>query len=334
MVDRVTVHWGSVLINKWFNDRLGFHVFPESDIAAQAYGRHIYMKAEKPTMVYDDSGIVDTLVHEIGHAIQYERLAGTEDWTKIFAMPEFGAAYFYQLGKHGYSNNDFEVEAREIEEEYGGTVYDRLWNVSVAASAAGLITTNGTQSDSQNQLFQWDVTGRLDASTVDVTVIGPTAGYYATNPAGSYDFNNHRPGTYTFTVTADNPCIEPVSTSVSVQVRDDDRVAPAIQLDGPSGDSYSDANPRVFSWNVADSSGLSSVVVDLSGPEVTPPSSWATGSTPATGLFDFTSNGPGYYTINVQATDNDNDWVGTRRRLPAPVFRVASGWRMTIRIHH
>ncbi|MFV1968861.1 MAG: SdrD B-like domain-containing protein, partial [Pirellulaceae bacterium] len=97
----------------------------------------------------------------------------------------------------------------------------------------------------------------------------------------------------------------------TVTVIDDDSQPPSIAIE-PSMDAglgffsgavrVFDSDPRLFSWNVFDPSGLQYVNVGVTGP-----SGQLLNDSSATGAFDFTSFGLGRYTLSITAGDNDND---------------------------
>src|SRR5205085_2644483 len=127
---------------------------------------------------------------------------------------------------------------------------------------------------------------------------------------GSFNFDSYGPGSFTLDVSAtdnDNDWIGDNSCSMasrSVTVTDDDTAGPVITLGGSTG-SENDGQAQSFSWNVSDASGLSalSVVIKKDGATIYS----TTDTANAVGSFNFDSYGLGTFTIDVSATDNDND---------------------------
>src|SRR5439155_24543158 len=93
-------------------------------------------------------------------------------------------------------------------------------------------------------------------------------------------------------------------TTLFRSVTDDDTAAPFILLGG-SQNTENDGQDQVFTWNVTDVSGLSSVSV-----VITQDGNPIHTSSAASGSFDFNSYGLGVFQISVNATDNDGDRAG------------------------
>src|SRR5207247_61564 len=127
---------------------------------------------------------------------------------------------------------------------------------------------------------------------------------------GSYNFDSEGLGVFTIDASATDADSDRVGDSLSstasrsVTVTDDDTTGPTIVLGG-SQNAENDGQDQVFTWNVSDVSGLSSVSV-----VITQDGNVIHSSSDASGSFDFNSYGLGVFQISVNATDNDADRAG------------------------
>jgi hypothetical protein len=125
--------------------------------------------------------------------------------------------------------------------------------------------------------------------------------------SGEFDLNDLGPGVYVIGVSATDSDADHPGDSLSssdsrvVEIVDDDDTGPTITLGGSQGaENVSDA--QLFTWTVTDASGLDSTTV-----EVHKDGNLIHSTTLASGSFDFNSEGIGEFTIEVVATDGDND---------------------------
>jgi hypothetical protein len=129
--------------------------------------------------------------------------------------------------------------------------------------------------------------------------------------SGNFDFNGLGLGTYDISVSATDNDTDWVGDQLSnlgtrsVSVSDDDDTMPTILLGGSEGNE-TDAQNQMFTWNVTDASGLSSVLVTI-----TQDGNVVQSFNSASGSFDFNSLGLAFE-INVSATD------GTTTALTTP----------------
>lgn len=131
------------------------------------------------------------------------------------------------------------------------------------------------------------------------------------DPSGSYPVPN-TPGLHRFTISAtDNDDDRPndrltESITISIRIVDDDRSPPEIDIQyvGNSDDN----DPGYFEWNVSDQdSGISDLNVDVSYESVEGLSDYTINlGNNETGSWNLPNN-LGNYTIEVTASDNDND---------------------------
>jgi hypothetical protein len=185
------------------------------------------------------------------------------------------------------------------------------------APTIGLGGSTGTELDSEPQIFSWNVVD-LDEhlDTVSVTVrqdpdIAGPAGFAtvftSTNAAGSFNFNALGLGRFEMTVVATDTFGRTSTRTQTVDVIDDDVIAPTITFSGPSNavNPQLDSVTQAISWSVADDSGVGTVFVELFRNGI---SVFTTSG--ASGTVNFDSFGIGNFVLEVTATDGDNDWAG------------------------
>ncbi len=172
--------------------------------------------------------------------------------------------------------------------------------------------SHGTELDSENQTFSWDIsdTGSgLSFSSVVIRRNGVTI-FTSSDASGTFDFNSYGLGTFEIFASAGDNDIDrvgdgEVASGLRVDVvNDDDTDAPIISLGGSEG-SESDGDNNHFTWNTSDLSGLENVLVTVTHNGVQ-----VFSSNNASDSFDFNSLGLGTYVMTVTATDADADWVG------------------------
>lgn len=101
LVDRVTIHWATPLLDEWSAARFGIRV-SDTESAGQAYGHEIFIKA--PSRI--NAVNLSVIAHEMVHSEQFERYDSS--------LSNFGYHYFkkYKQAGQNYANNALEVEAR------------------------------------------------------------------------------------------------------------------------------------------------------------------------------------------------------------------------------
>lgn len=152
LVDKVRLHWGSQLMDKWGSDPFEISL---GDSQGQTYGLDIYLA---PTR--DSIDIVDRIAligHEMQHTRQYINLGSS--------LHQFGRRYFESFAKSGgYDNISFEKEAYALEDKISKAAakyieHSAPWDftvcnksdasrilVAVAYDAGGLTLVQSTES--------------------------------------------------------------------------------------------------------------------------------------------------------------------------------------------
>ncbi len=208
-------------------------------------------------------------------------------------------------------------------QDQGGLAFEKILALTLddddtVAPVIVLGGSTGTRNDGQTQAFTWSVTDNVGLGAVGVEVRRNDASgaivFSSSNAraSGSFNFDSFGLGAFFIKVTAtdndadrNNDALTSSATR-TVNVTDDDMVAPVITLGGSSG-LENDGQTQAFTWNVTDASGLSSVkVVVTKVGEVEPVFTSST----ASGSFNFDSQNLGTFQISVTATDNDADWTG------------------------
>lgn len=132
-------------------------------------------------------------------------------------------------------------------------------------------------------------------------------GVFSTNAAGSFKLNALGLGRFEIeTVVATDTFGRTSTRTQTVDVIDDDVIAPTITFSGPSNavNPQLDSVTQAISWSVADDSGVGTVFVELLRNGI---SVFTSG---ASGTVNFDSFGIGNFVLEVTATDGDNDWAG------------------------
>lgn len=168
------------------------------------------------------------------------------------------------------------------------------------------------RNDGLDNLALWEVSDASGLASVDVVITHDAQTILDTkvDPIDSFDLNSFGIGDYVVSVTAlddDQDWVgdqlQAVTTTDVITITDDDTLAPQITFEAPI---ENDGSNNVLAWNVSDVSGLSAVSAKISrGDQVI----LDTDVDPQ-GTFDVNSFGIGTYTVEVTATDADNDWVG------------------------
>lgn len=104
LVDRVTIHWGTPLLDEWAAARFRISV-TDIESAGQTYGYDIFIRA--PAGI--NEGNISVIAHEMVHSEQFERYEAS--------LSNFGYHYFkkYKQAGQDYANNGLEEEARNKE---------------------------------------------------------------------------------------------------------------------------------------------------------------------------------------------------------------------------
>ena len=189
------------------------------------------------------------------------------------------------------------------------------------APAISLTGSSGTEDDGENQQFTWSVSDASGVSVASVELQKLSGSSWVTSAtssltSGQFDFNSLGLGSYRIVASAtdndNNWTGDKLSASATRQVTvvDDDTSAPVVTLGGSTG-TENDGQNQLFTWTMADASGVSSASAEL---QKLSGSSWVTlaTSSSANSQFDFNSYGLGTYRIIASATDNDNDWTGDK----------------------
>lgn len=190
----------------------------------------------------------------------------------------------------------------------------------ITISGPSAVAAGNAQLDSASQSFSWS-TSDLGSGVASVTAVLKKDGLQIQSSnatSGTFVFDTEGLGLFTIEVTAtdaDNDRLNDSSTSSSsdsVTVSDDDTVGPVITIAGPSGIAASNAQldnaVQCFTWSVTDAlSGISSVTVTVKQGGTT---IYSNTSSATSGSFNFDDRGLGLFTIEVCATDGDNEWTG------------------------
>ncbi|MDX1946030.1 MAG: hypothetical protein SFU86_11585 [Pirellulaceae bacterium] len=247
------------------------------------------------------------------------------DGLVIFSTTGLGAAIgSFNFDSHGLGTYTIAVSATDADNDRPG---------DMASSAAGrtvivtdddttspvitLTGSSGSETDGQTQAFTWNVTDPESATQLAVSVQifqtgNPTPIHTSTNSTGTFNFDALGLGTFTINVSATSDSDwtgDSLSSSGTrtVIVVDDDTDPPTIVLGGSTG-AETDGQTQNFTWNVSDFSGLSSLLVVIQQDGNTIYSTALLSD--AVGSFNFDTYGLGTFTINVSATDADNDRLG------------------------
>ncbi len=155
-------------------------------------------------------------------------------------------------------------------------------NYTFAPLSRSFTNLSGNQTaDFSDTLNKYVISGSCDLQGVEVTLQGDSSEVATTGADGKYTFTVNGNGSYTVTVSKAHYTF----------------ATPSFSFTGLSDNETADFEPQINTYTISGSTGLEGVKVMLSGD--------ATGSvtTSANGLFSFTINALGNYTITADRSD-------------------------------
>jgi hypothetical protein len=170
------------------------------------------------------------------------------------------------------------------------------------------------QYDTGTQEISWDITDPSGVALVTVRLDRQVGGVTQTilndtnaEASDSFNFNRWGAGRYSLYITAwdgDNDRVNDASWSSfsrTIDVMDDDTQGPIIVVQGAEP-RQTDGQKQEISWNITDESGVAHVSV-----RVLKGSATIFESDEASGTYNFDHQGLGTYTVQITATDGDDD---------------------------
>lgn len=249
----------------------------------------------------DQSGIsqISAVIQKDGDQI----FSGNVTAEDSFDLNTFGVGNFVITVTAVDGDNDWDGDSLTVTESAEFSIIDddqAAPNVDIQVSQA---------LDGVGNFFSWNITdpSGITTNTAVITRDGETIFEGGIELSDKFEIDAEGLGAYAITITstdADNDWdgdTTGTSKSATLSIADDDTQGPEVVITGPDP---TDGDDNQISWRVTDQSGLAEVLVTVSANGET----LRSGTADPAGSLDLNALGLVDVSIEVTATDADNDW--------------------------